>query len=69
MYHWFDGMFAKKQGCLGNSEPWKGDLSYPKTKIVAEFLIKTIEEMQEYAQVYSSQTAKFFTSYSALFKR
>ena len=53
---------------MGKSEPKKGDLSYPKTNIVAEFLIKTIEETQEYAKVYSSQTAKFFTSYSALFK-
>ena len=52
MYHWFNGIFAKKQGCLGNSEPKKGDLSYPKTKIVAKFLIKTIEEAQEYAKVY-----------------
>ena len=58
MYHWFDGIFARTRDCLGNSEPKEGDLSYPKTKIIAEFLIKTIEETQEYSKVYSRQTAK-----------
>ena len=53
MYHWFDGIFARRRGCLGKSELKKGDLSYPKTKIIAEFLTKTTEEMQEYAKYFA----------------